>query len=212
MSSILKYKILIADDHAIIRNGLEMLLSSIGKKFSFFHASDKSEVFDNLMKNTIDLIVLDLNFEDGNAIAWIKEIKTVFPEVKIIIFSSFDETVYKNRVLSLGANAFISKLSMPEEIILAFEQTLYDNEIALTAKKSIKSKKSNKSSLLNVLSNREMEIALLMIKGVANLEISNKLNLRKSTVSTYKQRIYDKLNISSVADLIEIFKVNNGSS
>jgi DNA-binding NarL/FixJ family response regulator len=215
MSSILKYKILIADDHAIIRNGLEMLLSSIGKQFTFFHASNKSEVFDNLMENTIDLIVLDLNFEDGNAIAWIKEIKTVFPEVKIIIFSSFDETVYKNRVLSLGANAFISKLSMPEEIILAFEQTLYDNEIALTAKKSIKSKKSNKSnksSLLNVLSNREMEIALLMIKGVANLEISNKLNLRKSTVSTYKQRIYDKLNISSVADLIEIFKVNNGSS
>lgn len=101
---------------------------------------------------------------------------------------------------------------MPEEIILAFEQTLYDNEIALTAKKSIKSKKSNKSSLLNVLSNREMEIALLMIKGVANLEISNKLNLRKSTVSTYKQRIYDKLNVSSVAGLIEIFKVNSGIS
>ncbi|WP_396165839.1 response regulator [Flavobacterium sp.] len=212
MSTTINPNILIADDHAIIRNGLEMLLSSIGKKFSFFHASDKVEIFDNLKENTIDLIVLDLNFEDGNAITWIKEIKTVFPEVKIIIFSSFDESVYKNRVLSLGANAFISKLSMPEEIILAFEQTLYDNEIALTAKKSIKSKKSNKSSLLNVLSNREMEIALLMIKGVANLEISNKLNLRKSTVSTYKQRIYDKLNVSSVAGLIEIFKVNSGIS
>lgn len=212
MSTTLIHKILIADDHAIIRNGLEMLLSSIGKQFTFYHASNKDEIFDNLQENIMDLIVLDLNFEDGNAIAWIKEIKTVFPGVKIIIFSSFDETVYKNRVLSLGANAFISKLSLPEEIILAFEQTLYDNEIALTSKKSIKSKKSNKSSLLNVLSNREMEIALLMIKGVANLEISNKLNLRKSTVSTYKQRIYDKLNISSVADLIEIFKVNNGSS
>ncbi len=209
MSTTLTPNILIADDHAIIRNGLEMLLSSIGKKFTFFHASNKDEIFDNLQENIIDLIVLDLNFEDGNAIAWIKEIKTVFPGVKIIIFSSFDETVYKNRVLSLGANAFISKLSLPEEIILAFEQTLYDNEIALTAKKSIK---SNKSSLLNVLSNREMEIALLMVKGVANLEISNKLNLRKSTVSTYKQRIYDKLNVSSVADLIEIFKANQGIS
>lgn len=209
MSTTLTPNILIADDHAIIRNGLEMLLSSIGKKFTFFHASNKDEIFDNLQENIIDLIVLDLNFEDGNAIAWIKEIKTVFPGVKIIIFSSFDETVYKNRVLSLGANAFISKLSLPEEIILAFEQTLYDNEIALTAKKSIK---SNKSSLLNVLSNREMEIALLMVKGVANLEISNKLNLRKSTVSTYKQRIYDKLNVSSVADLIEILKANQGIS
>jgi DNA-binding NarL/FixJ family response regulator len=209
MSTTINPNILIADDHAIIRNGLEMLLSSIGKKFSFFHASDKSEVFDNLMKNTIDLIVLDLNFEEGNAIAWIKEIKTDFPEVKIIIFSSFDESIYKNRVLSLGASAFISKLSLPEEIILAFEQTLYEDKIVLKIKKS---HKSNNTSLLHLLSNREMEIALLIIKGVANLEISNTLSLRKSTVSTYKQRIYNKLNISSIAELIEVFKVNQGLS
>jgi len=209
MSTTINPNILIADDHAIIRNGLEMLLSSIGKKFSFFHASDKVEIFDNLKENTIDLIVLDLNFEDGNAITWIKEIKTVFPEVKIIIFSSFDESVYKNRVLSLGANAFISKLCMPEEIILAFEHTLFEDEIVLKIKKF---HKSNKTSLLHVLSNREMEIALLMVKGVANLEISNILTLKKSTVSTYKQRIYDKLNVSSVAGLIEIFKVNQGLS
>jgi DNA-binding NarL/FixJ family response regulator len=167
------------------------------------------EIFDNLKENTIDLIVLDLNFEEGNAITWIKEIKTVFPEVKIIIFSSFDESVYKNRVLSLGANAFISKLCMPEEIILAFEHTLFEDEIVLKIKKF---HKSNKTSLLHVLSNREMEIALLMVKGVANLEISNILTLKKSTVSTYKQRIYDKLNVSSVAGLIEIFKVNQGLS
>ena len=209
MSTTLTPNILIADDHAIIRNGLEMLLSSIGKQFSFFHASNKVEIFDNLKENTIDLIVLDLNFEEGNAITWIKEIKTVFPEVKIIIFSSFDESVYKNRVLSLGANAFISKLCMPEEIILAFEQTLFEDEIVLKIKKF---HKSNKTSLLHVLSNREMEIALLMVKGVANLEISNILTLKKSTVSTYKQRIYDKLNVSSVAGLIEIFKVNQGLS
>lgn len=209
MSTTINPNILIADDHAIIRNGLEMLLSSIGKNFSFFHASDKSEVFDNLMKNTIDLIVLDLNFEEGNAIAWIKEIKTDFPEVKIIIFSSFDESIYKNRVLSLGASAFISKLSLPEEIILAFEQTLYEDKIVLKIKKS---HKSNNTSLLHLLSNREMEIALLIIKGVANLEISNTLSLRKSTVSTYKQRIYNKLNISSIAELIEVFKVNQGLS
>jgi DNA-binding NarL/FixJ family response regulator len=210
MSSIQIPNILLADDHAIIRNGLEMLLSSIGKQFAFNHASNKAEIFEKLNENTIDLIVLDLNFEEGNSLAWIKEIKIIFPEIKIIIFSSFDESVYKNRVISLGANAFISKLSMPEEIILAFEKTLYDNEIALTSKN--KSHKSNKSSFLNALSNREMDIALLMIKGMGNLEISNKFNLKKSTVSTYKQRIYDKLNVSSIADLIETFKANQGIS
>ncbi len=201
--------ILLADDHVIIRNGLEMLLSSIRKRFIFNHASNKAEIFEKLHKYTIELIVLDLNFEEGNSLAWIKEIKTAFPKIKIIVFSSFDESVYKNRVLSLGANAFISKLSMPEEIILAFEQTFYDNEIALIGSKS---HKYNKSSYLNILSNREMEIALLFVKGMGNLEISNKFNLKKSTVSTYKQRIYDKLNVNSVADLIEVFKVNQGMS
>lgn len=198
--------ILLADDHAIIRNGLEILVSNHGTQFGFFHASNKAEIFEKLHENSVDLIILDLNFEEGNSITWIQEIKTIFPHVKIIIFSSFDETVYKNRVLSLGASAFVSKLSHPEEIIQVVEQILSTNG------NFIKINNSNKLSLLNILSNREMEIALLLIKGFGNLEISNLLSIKSTTVSTYKQRIYDKLEVDSLAELIEIFKVNHGMS
>lgn len=198
--------ILLADDHAIIRNGLEILVSNHGRQFGFFHASNKAEIFEKLHENSIDLIILDLNFEEGNSLTWIQEIKTIFPNVKIIIFSSFDETVYKNRVLSLGASAFVSKLSHPEEIIQVVEQILSTNG------NFIKINNSNKLSLLNILSNREMEIALLLIKGFGNLEISNLLSIKSTTVSTYKQRIYDKLEVDSLAELIEIFKVNHGMS
>ena len=66
--------------------------------------------------------------------------------------------------------------------------------------------------MLNILSNREMEISLLLIKGFGNLEISNLLSIKSTTVSTYKQRIYDKLEVDSLAELIEIFKVNHGMS
>ncbi len=198
------HSILIADDHAIIRNGLEMLLSSIDKQFDFFHASNKAEIFKKLQENTIELIVLDLNFEEGNSLPWIEEIKTMFPNVKIIIFSSFDESVYRNRVLSLGASAFISKLTSPDEIKQVVDQILTSNI------NFIKINNSSKFSLLNVLSKREMEIALLLIKGFRNLEISNLLKIKSTTVTTYKQRVYDKLEVSSLTELIEIFKVNQG--
>lgn len=198
------HSILIADDHAIIRNGLEMLLSSIDKQFEFFHASNKAEIFKKLQENTIELIVLDLNFEEGNSLPWIEEIKTMFPNVKIIIFSSFDESVYRNRVLSLGASAFISKLTSPDEIKQVVDQILTSNI------NFIKINNSSKFSLLNVLSKREMEIALLLIKGFRNLEISNLLKIKSTTVTTYKQRVYDKLEVSSLTELIEIFKVNQG--
>lgn len=196
--------ILLADDHAIIRNGLEILVSNNSNHFTFFHASNKSEIFDNLSANPIDLIILDLNFEEGSSLPWIQEIKTAYPQVKIIIFSSFDESVYKNRVLSLGASAFVSKLTNPEEIVQIVEQILNTNV------KFIKINNSSKLSLLNILSNREMEIALLLTKGFGNLEISNILSIKSTTVSTYKQRIYDKLEIDSLADLIETFKIHQG--
>lgn len=200
------HSILLADDHAIIRNGLEFLISSCGKPLTFFHASNRTQIFEQLLENNIDLIILDLNFEQGNSLPWIEEIKTMFPKVKIIIFSSFDESVYKNRVLSLGASAFISKLSTPDEIIQVVDQILLSNINFIKINNSIK------FSLLNILSKREMEIALLLIKGLRNLEISNLLKIKSTTVTTYKQRVYDKLEVSSLTELIEIFKVNQGTN
>ncbi len=202
MSQFTNYNILLADDHAIIRNGLEFLITSLKKDIIFFHASNKKELFQELNRNPIDLLILDLNFEEGNSLIWLQEIKTNFPELKIIIFTSFDEAVYKNRLLSLGATAFISKLSPPDEIKNTVDRILEDE----TTHELIDY--SKKTSILSVLSNREMEIALLLIKGYGNLEISNELNIKSTTISTYRQRIQEKLKLNSLPELIEIFKIN----
>lgn len=201
----IKYNILLADDHAIIRNGLEFLIKMLEFPITFFYASNKKELFLELNQNPIDLLILDLNFEEGNSLIWLQEIKTNFSKVKIIIFTSFDEAVYKNRVFSLGASAFVSKLSNPEEIKNTVEKIL------LEEKTEVQVDNSKTSSVLSVLSNREMEIALLLIKGYGNLEISNELNIKSTTISTYKQRIQEKLKLSSLPELIEIFKVNQGN-
>jgi DNA-binding NarL/FixJ family response regulator len=205
MGQQLKYNILLADDHAIIRNGLEFLITTLVHSITFFHASNKKEMFQELNRNSIDLLILDLNFEEGNSLIWLQEIKTNFSGVKIIIFTSFDEAVYKNRVLSLGASAFISKISPPDEIKNTVEKILEEE------KTQVEVDYSNTSSVLSILSNREMEIALLLIKGYGNLEISNELNIKSTTISTYKQRIQEKLKLNSLPELIEVFKVNQGS-
>jgi DNA-binding NarL/FixJ family response regulator len=202
MNQQLKYNILLADDHTIIRNGLEFLISTFKKNTTFFHASNKKELFLELNRNPIDLLLLDLNFQEGNSLIWLQEIKTDYPKVKVIIFTSFDEAIYKNRVLSLGASAFISKLSHPDEIKNTVERILEEekNQLVLDY--------ANNDSVLSILSNREMEIALLLIKGYGNLEISNELNIKSTTISTYKFRIQEKLKVNSLPELIEIFKIN----
>ncbi len=202
MSIIPNYKILLADDHAIIRNGLQFLIATIDKSTTIFQASNKEELFKELNSNSIDILILDLNFEEGNSLIWLQEISTNFPLLKIIVFSSFDEAVYKNRVLSLGASAFISKISPPEEIKTTVEKIIEEEKTQLQVDYT------NTSSTLSVLSNREMEIALLLIKGYGNLEISNELNIKSTTISTYKIRIQEKLKINSLPELIEVFKVN----
>lgn len=203
MSTPIKYNIALADDHAIIRSGLEILISSFLKNVHFYHITNKKELFEYLNDVKIDLIILDLNFEEGNSIMWLEEIRKNNTECKIVVFSSFDETIYKNRTISLGADAYLSKLSMPDEIQKTIENVLNNN------KREAVEKDSNSNSTLNLLSNREMEVALLMIKGYGNLEISNELNIKSNTISTYKQRIYEKLNINSLSELIEVFKINH---
>lgn len=203
MSTPIKYNIALADDHAIIRSGLEILISSFLKNVHFYHITNKKELFEYLNDVKIDLIILDLNFEEGNSIMWLEEIRKNNTECKIVVFSSFDETIYKNRTISLGADAYLSKLSMPDDIQKTIENVLNNN------KREAVEKDSNSNSTLNLLSNREMEVALLLIKGYGNLEISNELDIKSNTISTYKQRIYEKLNINSFSDLIEVFKINH---
>lgn len=205
MDQQIKYNILLADDHAIIRNGLQFLIANLKQSLTFFHASNRVELFQELNRTPVDLLILDIFFEDRNAITWLQEIKTKFSQIKIIIFTSFDEAIYKNRVLSLGATAFISKLSKPEEIVFLIEKILLEDHT------HNHEDYCKKVSVLSILSAREMEIALMLIKGYGNIEISNELNIKSSTISTYKQRIQEKLKLNSLPELIEIFKVNQGS-
>ena len=208
-------KILIADDHIIVRLGVTTAIKDAFKTIDISYAQTYDEVFEALEKHTFDLLLVDINMPGGNNIKVIKEIHTVQPELKILVFSSYDESLYALRYIEAGAAGYVNKASSMEEFINAiqviFERGRYMSDAVqdLYVRKLTTSKSSVDSlNPLYRLSNREMDVARHLIEGLGIMEVSSRLDLSSSTVSTYKSRIFEKLSVSNIPDLIALFKMH----
>lgn len=151
----------------------------------------------------------------GNNINVIKEVLTLQPDLKILVFSSYDENIYALRYIEAGAAGYLNKNTSMEELCNAInmiqERGKYMSPVVrdLYIQKLTSTKSSiDKVNPLNKLSNREMDVAKHLIEGHGILEVSNLLDLSSSTVSTYKSRIFEKLGVSNIPDLIELFKLH----
>ncbi len=202
--------ILIVDDHFVIRKGIELIFEERFKNYTTYNAENYEQMLKILNTLSIDLVLLDININGAEDISIMSQIKKIQPEAKILIFSSHDEKNFAIRYIKKGANGFLNKFcdedKFVEAINIMFEKGFYStNQIKFELLK--KSKKSFENTL-DQLSNREHEIAKLLLKGYGNLEISNKLSIKMSTVSTYKNRIFFKLGINNIVSLSDIFKEN----
>lgn len=207
-----EYSFLVADDHSIIRNGLCLLINDTFSKAKV----TQTESFDDILRVVkdvkLDLLILDINFPEGNSLSLIPTLKKLQPSMKILIFTSYDEEVYALRFYSAGVDGYLSKLSSPDQIEHALLTILKEGRYASDTIKNkiLNNYLFNKSANpLDALSDREMEIAKLMVQGLGNLEISNVLNLKSTTVSTYKSRIFEKLSIDNLSALINVFNIHN---
>jgi DNA-binding NarL/FixJ family response regulator len=201
--------ILLVDDHLVVRRGVEMILNANIPFVSIYNSENYIQAKEILRVVNIDLILLDININGVENIKIMKEIKSIQSDVKILIFSSHEESQYGLRYIQNGANGYLNKFSSEDTIMKAvseifFKGCYYSNFIK--DKLQEKTKKRNTESSIESLSNREFEIAQLLINGYGNLEIANKLDLQMSTVSTYKNRIFEKLSISNVVSLADVFK------
>lgn len=205
-----KLVIVTADDHSVITKYMSFILKEIFNDAEIFQFNTLKDIVKFLENSTLDLIILDISFPDGNAINILPRIKEFHPKAKILIFSGQEEEVYGLRYINAGANGFISKLSAEDEIQLAIQEVV-NNGKYLSKKLQEKIMDNfifNKPNNPFVqLSNRELEITELLIKGLGNIEICNTLHLQKSTVSTYKNRIFEKLEVSNIPELIQLYKL-----
>ena len=201
--------ILLADDHHIVRQGMQFVIEDLVEDVYFYHASSIQQIRDNVKEHTFDLAVLDAQLPDGNCLSILSEMKTLQPNLKILVFTSFDEEQYSLKFIHEGANGFLSKLSDEEEIKEAISQMINEGYYYPPLTQAFLKSSSNVTDALNPinqLSERELEIALLYARGDGNLEIANKLDIKQNTVSTYKKRIFEKLGIDNLVELIELIK------
>lgn len=209
-------KILIADDHSIVRLGASVIIRESVAKADIIQAQTYDEVYTHLKNGPIDLLLLDINMPGGNNIKVVNEILDIQPQLKILIFSSYEESLYALRYINAGACGYLNKNTAMSELknaivsIMTRGKYMSESVKELYIQKLTTSKSAfDESNSLNKLSNREMDVAKHLIKGLGILEVANFLNLSSSTVSTYKSRVFEKLNVNNIPELIELFKMHS---
>lgn len=205
-----KFSFITADDHSVVTQSLSFILKDLYKDPIVFKIENISDIIKVLNDNTVHLLLLDVAFPDGNSLGIIPTLKKMQPDLKILIFSGYDEEIYAIRYINAGANGFLSKISSEEEIKNAITAVMNTGKYL---SKKIQEKIMDSYILkkpanpLEQLSNRELEVAKLMVDGYGNTEICEALNIQKTTVSTYKTRIFEKLSIDTLSGLIQIFQL-----
>lgn len=209
------YHFLLADDHTIVRQGIEMILEEINEEYQIKHASSLQQILQNLQTYSFDFAILDAQMQDGNCLSILPEIKKIQPNLKVMMFTSFEEETYSLKFIQAGADGFLSKLSNEWEIRKAIESLITNGQYYPPFTEKLLAIAPQHNDFLNPfkrLSDREMQIVELYAKGWGNLEIANQLELKQNTVSTFKKRIFDKLEIDNLVSLVELFKIHHPNS
>lgn len=207
----MELSILLVDDHLVVRKGIELVIADSFPKAIVYNAENYVETIEILKTVDVDLVVLDIIINGIEDVKIMKAIKKIQPKTKILIFSCYEEEFYGLRYIKNGADGYLHKYCSENIITEAFKVILKEGYYYSDSIKSKLNLKVNKKNLLNpidALSNREFEIAKMLIDGCGNLEIANKLNIQMSTVSTYKNRVFEKLDVNNIVALSSFFKDN----
>lgn len=202
--------ILITEDHPVVRMGVALLLKDMYEGVAIEEADNADDLFKHLSEKKFDLLLLDINIPGGNSAQLVKQVKQKQPGIPVLIFSSYEEETYAMRYLKAGADGYIQKESAPEEIKKAIQKVL-NNEIYTSdqvQQQLLKEMSGTHHTIGDVsnLSDRELEIMNLLVKGLSSSEIKILLNIELSTISTYKARLFSKMGVTNVVKLVE--KVN----
>ncbi|QLK86743.1 nitrate respiration regulation response regulator NreC [Staphylococcus sp. 17KM0847] len=205
-------KIVIADDHAVVRTGFSMILNFQEDMEVVGTAADGVEAYQKVMEHEPDVLIMDLSMPPGESgLIATSKILDSFPNTKILILTMFDDEEYLFHVLRSGASGYILKNAPDEQLLLAI-RTVYKGQTYIDPKMTTSLVKefvqsSNDDTYSNdpfkILSKRELEILPLIAKGYGNKDIAEKLFVSVKTVEAHKTRIMDKLDLKSKPELVE---------
>jgi DNA-binding NarL/FixJ family response regulator len=200
-------KILLVDDHVLIRKGISLLLSHYPDITVVGEASDGKVAIQQAYQTTPHVILMDVSIPNGlDGFTATKEIKKNLPDTKVIMLTMHNEVIYIQKAIEVEADGYILKNSQGGELYEAI-QSVYTGrryfEVGIPQKQIEKLFKKKGKKNANILSTREQDIVRLTILGYTNLQIADKLFISYKTVENHKANIMQKLNLKSKAELIQ---------
>jgi two-component system invasion response regulator UvrY len=199
-------KILLADDHPMIQKGLSFLIREAFPQATFQSVSDGEQALKELQKSSFDLLILDINMPLMSFQAF-ELLVLRHPQLRILMYSQNAEEQHALRYLKGGAAGYVEKSCDDDVLIAAMKKVLAGEKYFspnLSALLLNKLQNKDKNTPFDNLSNREFDVALMMVRGSSMAEIGEQLHLSPSTVSTYKNRLFEKLNVRNLVEFIEM--------
>jgi len=197
-------KILIADDHSVVRRGIKQILSEENDIQVLGEASNSDEILEQLYQNEWDILILDLTMPGKNGLDSLIEIKQRKPELKVLILSMHPEEEIAIRALKTGASGYLNKDSMPGELIKAIRKIYSGGKYisgSLAESIVLSLDKHNYKTPHEELSEREFQVLCLIASGHTLSQIADELSLSVKTISTYRTRILEKMNLKTNVEL-----------
>jgi two-component system invasion response regulator UvrY len=198
-------KVMIADDHTIVREGLKQIVSDTCDITVADEARNGQEVLDKFDKQHFDVIILDISMPGMNGIEVLKSIHSKKPKLPVLILSIYPEEQYAIRVLRSGASGYLTKESAPDELINAIRKISTGGKYitySLAEKLVLAIDENTEKPLYEILSDREFQVLKLIASGKTVNAIANELCLSEKTVSTYRSRILEKMKMKNNSELM----------
>lgn len=198
-------KVIITDDHPVVRTGLKQILDKCSDIEVVDEASQGSELIALVMKNEYDVVLLDISMPGRNGLEILQQVKKLNPDIAILILSIYPEEQYAVRAIKSGAAGYITKDSIPDELITAIRKVSNGGKYitpSVAEKLAYALDEISDKSFHEKLSDREYEVMCMIAEGIAVAAIAKELLLSPKTISTYRERILCKLKLKNTSDII----------
>ncbi|MDO9528965.1 MAG: response regulator transcription factor [Syntrophales bacterium] len=206
-------KVLLADDHSIVRAGLRRIVEESGEMTVIAEAADGNEAIKQVRETLPDVAVVDISMPGMDGLEVLNQLRSYCPELPILILTMHEEEQYVFRAIGAGARGYMTKRSAPEELVNAIRKVhsggRYLSDSAAEALALRLGRGTSNMSLLDTLSNREIQVLRCLSLGKTNSEIAEIYHISIKTVDTYRSRLLRKLNLRNNAELSR-FAIQNG--
>jgi len=204
-------RILVADDHSVVREGIKQILAGLDDMTVEDEAESGQEVLLRMTAKDYDLVLLDISMPGKSGLEVLEEIKVMKPRVPVLILSMHPEEQYAVRMLRAGASGYLTKASAPQELISAIRKVSRGGKyvtVSLAEKLAFELDAGAEKPRHERLSNREYQVMLMLASGLSVSEVAEELCLSAKTISTYRTRILDKMDMKKNAELT-LYAVKN---